>query len=343
MEFSAKQIASFLQGTYEGDGSVKVTTVSKIEEGKPGSLSFLANPKYTHYIYETSASIVIVNKSFVAEKPIKATLVRVEDAYSSFAKLLEMYQQNKHNRSGVSKKASVPRSAKIGKNVFIGDFVSVGEHVVIGDNTKIYPNTTIHDFSKIGSDCLIYSGVQVLDNSIIGNRCVLQANAVIGSDGFGFAPITDGKYMKIPQIGNVVLEDEVEIGANTSIDRATMGTTYIRKGTKIDNLIQIGHNCEIGENCVIAGQTGISGSTKVGNHCMIGGQVGVAGHLKLGNNLRIAAKSGIISDVEDGAELMGAPAMDARKYKISYLHFMKFKELVQRINDIDKRLKDKEK
>ena len=271
MRFSAQEIATALNGTVEGNPNTEVTNVSKIEEGVPGTLSFIANPKYATYIYDTKASIVLVNNDFKLEKPFSTTLVRVKDAYSSFATLLEMYQQSKAKRTGISKKASIAESALIGKDAFIGDFVVIGENTVIGDNCSIFPNTTIGYNCKIGDDSLIYSGVNIYDDSLIGNECTIHAGVVIGSDGFGFAPLENSKYQKIPQIGNVILEDKVEIGAHTTIDRATMGSTIIRKGAKIDNLVQIAHNVIIGENTIIAAQSGISGSTKIGKNCLIGG------------------------------------------------------------------------
>ena len=340
MEFTALQIAQFLQGKVEGDETCIVSKLSKIEEGEPGSLSFLANPKYTSYIYTTQASVVICNNTFVPENSISATLIRVEDAYSSFAKLLELYTKKTNVLKGISRKARVHKKAKISKSAFVADFVSIAEGVVVGDNTMIHPSVTIYPNVTIGANCLIYAGVIILDDCIIGDNCILQPGAIIGSDGFGFAPIKDGKYMKIPQTGNVVLEDDVEIGANATIDRATMGSTIIRKGTKIDNLIQIGHNCEIGSDTVIAGQTGISGSTKVGSNCMIGGQTGVAGHLKIGNNVMIAAKSGVMLDIPDGEMHMGAPSFNAREYKKSYIYFMNLDKLAKRINALEKELKD---
>ncbi len=341
MEFTVLEIANFLQGTVEGDAQAKVSKLSKIEEGEPGSVSFLANPKYTPYIYTSKATAVICNKTFVPEQEITTTLIRVDDAYSSFAKLLDLYtKQQQTKKPKISRKANIHRKAKIGKQVSIGDFVSIAEDVTIGNNTIIHPNVTIYKGVTIGENCLIYAGVRILDNCIIGKNCILQPGAIIGSDGFGFAPIENGKYYKIPQTGNVILEDDVEIGANATIDRATMGSTIIRQGTKIDNLIQIGHNCEIGSNTVIAGQTGISGSTKVGSNCMIGGQTGVAGHLKIGNNVKIAAKSGIMMDVPDNDFQMGAPSFNAREYKKSYIHFINIDKLAKRINQLEKELKD---
>ncbi len=343
MKFTAKQIAEALKGSVEGDPQIEVNSLSKIEEGKPGTLSFLANPKYTNYIYDTEASIVIVNNDFKPDKPVKATLVRVENAYSSFASLLEMYQQAKGTRSGISQKASISESAQVGKNVYIGDFVSIGDNTVIGDNSFIYPNTTIGNSCRIGKETIIYSGVNVYDECIIGSECTLHAGTVIGADGFGFAPQDDNNYRKIPQIGNVIIEDRVEIGANTTIDRATIGSTVIKRGVKIDNLIQIAHNVVVGENTVIAAQTGISGSTKIGKNCMIGGQVGIIGHLDIADGVMIAAQSGIGKSIKEEKSIHeGSPAFGYRDYQRSYIHFRRLDKIVKRINDIEFRLKEKE-
>jgi len=288
MNFTAQQIAEALNGTVDGNPNIEVNNISKIEEGKPATLSFLSNKKYTNFIYDTKASIVIVNNDFKPEKPISATLVRVKDAYSSFATLLEMYNQSKPKRTGISPKAHIAESAIIGKNAYIGEFVSIGENTVIGDDCSIYPNTTIGYNCKIGNDALFYPNTAIYDDCIIGNKCTLHSGVVIGSDGFGFAPLDNNNYQKIPQVGNVILEDNVEIGANTALDRATMGSTIIRKGAKIDNLIQIAHNATIGENTIIAAQSGISGSTIIGNNCMLGGQVGVVGHINIADGVMIA-------------------------------------------------------
>ncbi|MFO7869356.1 MAG: UDP-3-O-(3-hydroxymyristoyl)glucosamine N-acyltransferase [Bacteroidales bacterium] len=339
MEFSIKQIAELLNGNIEGDDSIIIHNLAKIEEGETGTLSFLANPKYTQYIYTCKSSAVIVNKDFIPDKDISATLIRVDDAYSSFAKLLTLFTEEKKPK-GISRKARIHRSARIGKNVFIGDYVSIDKNVTIGDNTIIHPNVSILKDATIKNDCIIYAGVQIMTHCEIGNKCILLAGAVIGSDGFGFAPVQNGEYIKIPQTGNVILEDNVEIGANSTIDRATMGSTYIRNGAKIDNLIQIGHNCDIGANTVIAGQTGVSGSTKIGKNCMIGGQVGIAGHLTIGDNVMIAAKSGVMVDIADDEFHMGVPSFDARKYKKSYLYFKNFDKLVKRINELEKQVKN---
>jgi len=341
MKFTAQQIADALKGIVDGNPDIEVNNLSKIEEGKPGTLSFLANPKYTSYIYDTLASIVIVNNDFKPEKPLTATLIRVGDAYSSFATLLEMYQQDKGSkRIGISDKASIAESAKIGKDVYIAEFVSIGENVIIGDNCSIYPNTTIGYNCKVGNDSIIYSGVNIYDDCQIGNKCILHAGAVIGADGFGFAPVEDDNYQKIPQIGNVIIEDQVEVGANTTIDRATMGSTIIRKGAMIDNLIQIAHNVVVGENTIIAAQSGISGSTKIGKNCLIGGQVGIIGHLEIADKVMIAAQSGVGKSIkEEKAIYEGSPAFPIRDFQRSYIHFRRFDKLVKRINELENRLK----
>ena len=342
MEFTAKMIAEVLGGIVDGDEQVKVHTLSKIETGKPGALSFLANPAYTPYIYDTQASIVIVKNDFVPEKPVKATLIRVENPYASFAQLLEMYAKTKERAPGVSEKAYVAPTAMIGKNVYIGEFVSIGENTVIGDNCQIYPNTTIGYNCKIGNDTQIFQNCKIYDDSVIGNQCTLHAGVVIGSDGFGFAPQGEN-YQKVPQIGNVVIEDNVEIGANTTIDRATLESTIIRKGVKLDNLIQIAHNVEIGENTVIAAQTGISGSTKIGKNCMIGGQVGIIGHITIADEVKIAAQSGIGKSIlEKGAIVEGSPAFSVRDYQRSYVHFRRLDSIVKRLNEVERKI-EKEK
>ncbi len=342
MKFTAQQIADALQGTVDGDASVTVSTLSKIEEGKPGSLSFLANPAYEKYIYETNASLVIVNNNFKPEKKVSATLIRVNDAYMAFAQLLELYQQSKPQKTGISPKADIAPSASIGKNVYIGAFVVVGENSVVGDNCKIYPNTTLGDNVKVGNDTTLFAGVKIYDECIIGNSCTLHAGVVIGSDGFGFAPQQDSDFKKVPQIGNVVLEDKVEIGANTVIDRATMGSTIIKRGVKLDNLIQIAHNVVVGENTVIAAQTGIAGSTKIGKNCMFGGQVGIIGHLTIADEVKIAAQSGVGKTIsEKGAILEGSPAFNARNFQKSYIHYRKLDSLVKRVNNLEYLLKNK--
>jgi UDP-3-O-[3-hydroxymyristoyl] glucosamine N-acyltransferase len=342
MKFSAKQIAELLNGEIEGNPKVEVNKLSKIEEGKKGSLSFLANPKYTHFIYSTAATIIIVNKDFMAEQPVKSTLIRVEDAYKSFAKLLEIYNQIKLNKTGISEKASIADNAVIGKNVYIGDFVFIGENVEIADNAKIYPQTFIGDNNSIGENTILYSGVKIYSDNVIGNNCTFHSGVVIGADGFGFTPNNDNNLMKVPQIGNVIIEDNVEIGANTTIDRATLGSTIIRKGAKLDNLIQIAHNVEIGENTIIISQTGVAGSTKIGKNCLIGGQVGIIGHLKIADNVKIAAQSGVASNVlEEGTTIQGSPSYTQMDYKKSYIYFRKFPSIIKRLEDLEKQLTNK--
>ena len=328
MEFTAKQIASFLSGEIEGNPDVSVNTLSKIEEGVTGSLTFLSNPKYTTFIYSTEASVVLVNRDFVAEQPIGATLIRVDDPYSSLAILLTMVSQAKASKKGIDPQSSIAASANLGENAYIGAFAVIGERFLIGNNTKIHAQVYVGDGVKIGSDCVIYPGVKIMDDCMIGNGCILQPGAIIGSDGFGFAPQGSGDYQKIPQIGNVILEDNVEIGANTTIDRATMGSTVIRKGVKLDNLIQIAHNVEIGMNTVIAAQTGISGSTKVGNNCMIGGQVGMAGHIRIADGAMIGAQSGLSNSVLDTSHaLFGTPAINNKKFARSFAIYKQLPDL----------------
>ncbi len=337
MKFTAEQIANALSGKVEGDGLTEVNTLSKIEEGEPGSLSFLANPIYTHYIYTTKASVVIVNEDFKPEKAVNTTLIRVKDAYVAFSQLLEMYNQSKPTKQGISPRASVSSNAQIGKNVYLGDFVVIGDNTIIGDNTKIYPNTVVGDHCKIGHHSTLYAGVKVYDDCVIGNECTLHAGVVIGSDGFGFAPQQDSDFKKVPQIGNVILEDRVEIGANTTIDRATLGSTIIHRGVKLDNLIQVAHNVEIGENTVIAAHTGISGSTKIGKNCMIAGQVGFVGHIHIADGTKIAAQSGVVKTVKEKNSLLGgSPAFNIRNYQRSLAHFQRFDQIVKRIHTLEK-------
>ncbi len=339
MKLSAKQIAELFNGVIEGDENVVIDGLTKIEEGVPGKLTFLANPVYTNYIYSTKASIVIVNKNFIPESKISATLIRVDDAYSAFAKLLQFYNEIKLHPSGISDKASISKTAVLGKDIYIGDFVVVGEHVVIEDGAKIYPNVTIGDNVSIGEKSIVFSCVSIYSDTKIGKYCTLHSGVVLGSDGFVFVPQKNDVYEKIAQTGNVVIEDYVEIGANTTIDRATLGSTIIHKGVKLDNLIQIAHNVEIDENTVIAAQTGISGSTKIGRNCMIGGQVGIAGHLIIADDVKIAAQSGISSSIlKKGAMLMGAPAFEHNKYKRSYVFFKNLEKIVKRIDNIEKKL-----
>jgi UDP-3-O-[3-hydroxymyristoyl] glucosamine N-acyltransferase len=316
-----------LEGKVEGDGLVRVHTLSKIEEGTPGSLSFLANPQYTPYVYDTQASIVIVNDSFKPEREVKPTLIRVPDAYSAFARLLDMYNKIRHDRIGRENPVNIDPSAEIGKETYIGSFAYVGRNSIIGDHTKIYPNVYIGDNVKIGNDALIYPGVRIHSDTVIGNHVTLHSGVVLGSDGFGFAPNSDS-YDKVAQIGNVIIEDYVEIGANTTVDRATLGSTIIRKGVKLDNLIQVAHNVEIGRNTVIAAQTGIAGSTHIGANCMIGGQVGIVGHLTIGDRVKIAAQSGIASNIKDDAIVQGSPAFDVAEYRKAYVYFRKLHKIL---------------
>lgn len=342
MNFTARQIAEVLKGTVDGNEEAEVSNLSKIDEGKPGTLSFLANPIYTSHIYTTQASIVIVNEAFEPTHELETTLIRVKDPYSCFAMLLDMYQQSKPKPVGISERASIAKTATIGENVFIGDFAVIGENSNLGNNTRVYSNSTIGNNCKIGNDCIINSGVRVYDDCILGNECTIHSGTIIGADGFGFAPQDDHDYKKIPQLGNVILEDKVEIGSNTTIDRAMLGSTVIRRGVKLDNLIQIAHNVEIGENTVIAAQTGISGSTKIGKNCMIGGQVGIVGHLTIANGVKIAAQSGIAKSIkEENAVIEGSPAFSIRNFQKSYIHFRRLDSLVKRVNDLERNHKSK--
>ena len=313
MEFSATQIAAFIQGEIIGDENATVHTFAKIEEGIPGAISFLSNPKYTPYIYETEASIVLVNKDFTPEQEVKATLIKVDNAYESLAKLLNLYEMSKPKRTGIDPRAYVAETAKIGKDVYIAPFACIGDHAEVGDNTVIHPHATVGGGAKIGSNCILYANATVYHDCRVGNNCILHAGCVIGADGFGFAPTPQG-YEKIPQIGIVILEDNVEVGANTCIDRATMGATVIHSGVKLDNLIQIAHNDEIGSHTVMAAQVGIAGSTKVGEWCMFGGQVGIAGHLKIGNQVNLGAQSGVPGNIKSGSQLIGTPPMELKQY-----------------------------
>jgi UDP-3-O-[3-hydroxymyristoyl] glucosamine N-acyltransferase len=333
MEFSANQLAQLLEGRVEGNPDIKVHTLAKIEEALPGSLTFLANPQYTPFIYQTKASIVIVNDGFKPEQAVQPVLIRVPNAYQAFAKLLELYNQWKHQKSGMESPSFVSDTAQIGEDHFIGAFSYIGPNVKIGKNVKIYQQVHIGENVQIGDNCVLFPGVKIYADCIIGQSCTLHSGVVIGGDGFGFAPNGGSSFQKVAQIGNVILEDYVEVGANTTIDRATLGSTVIRRGVKLDNLIQIAHNVEIGENTVIAAQTGIAGSTKIGKNCMIGGQVGIIGHLKIGDNVRIAAQSGIGSDVAEGQTLQGSPAMEAGLYKKAYVYFRKLPELMKNIRN----------
>lgn len=340
LSFTAEQIATVLNGTVEGNPSVTVNNFSKIEEGKPGTITFLANAKYTNYIYTTKASIVLVNNDFVAEKPIEATLIRCNNAYSALAILLDMVEKMKPQKKGIEQMSFVAESAKLGENVYIGSFSYISEKAIIGDNVKIYPQSYIGDGVVIGDNSIIYAGVKIYSGCKVGNNCILHAGAVIGSDGFGFAPDENGVYKKIPQMGVVILEDDVEIGANTTIDRAVMDATIIRRGVKLDNLIQIAHNVEVGENTVMAAQVGVSGSTKVGKQCMFGGQVGLGGHITVGDGANIGAQSGIISNVKPGAQIIGAPAIPIKDFFRSSVVFPKLPEMYRQLAQLQKEVEE---
>jgi UDP-3-O-[3-hydroxymyristoyl] glucosamine N-acyltransferase len=339
MEFTAAAIAGFLHGEIEGNPDILVNTIAKIEEGQIGALSFLANPKYEHFIYETKSSIVLVNKSFMPSAKINTTLIRVENSYEAFASLLRLVDQARPRKKGIHATAIIESSAKIGTDVFIGPYSYIGENCLIGDGCSVYPHVYIGDNTKLGNNCTINPGVKIYHDCLIGEGCIIHAGSVIGSDGFGFAPQSDSEFMKIPQLGNVILEDHVEIGANVTIDRATMGSTIIRKGVKLDNLIQIGHNVEVGENTVMAAQTGISGSTKVGKNCMFGGQVGLAGHLKIANGSKIGAQGGILGDVkEENTTILGSPAIELKQFLRSSVIFKRLPELKTKIDSLEKEI-----
>lgn len=337
MKFTASQIAGILEGDVDGNPDVEVSKLAKIEEGTKGSLTFLANPKYTQYIYTTNASITIVDKDFNPENELSTTLIRVDDAYKAFSKLLEYYNQVKMNKTGIEQPVYISESAKYGENLYLGAFSYVGENVSIGNNSKIYPNVYIGDNVTIGDNVIVFAGSKIYSDTLIGNNCTIHSGAIVGADGFGFTPNDEGEYVKVPQTGNVIIEDNVDIGAGTTIDRATLGSTIIKKGVKLDNQIQIAHNVEIGENTVIAAQSGVAGSTKIGKNCMIGGQVGIVGHLIIGNNVRIQAQSGIGRNVKDNETLQGSPALNYGDYNKSYVYFKNLPKLVDRINLIEKK------
>ncbi|UGU15353.1 UDP-3-O-(3-hydroxymyristoyl)glucosamine N-acyltransferase [Sinomicrobium kalidii] len=342
MKFTASQIAGILEGDIIGDPDVEVSKLAKIEEGTEGDLTFLANPKYKPHIYTTRASITIVNKEFEAETGLSTTLIKVEDAYKAFSRLLEYYNQVKMNKTGIEQPSHISDSARYGENIYLGAFSYIGDHVRIGDNCKIYPNAYIGDNVSIGDNVTIFAGAKVYSETVIGNHCVIHGGVVIGADGFGFTPEENGQYKKVPQTGNVILEDYVDIGAGTTIDRATLGSTIIRKGVKLDNQIQVAHNVEIGENTVIAAQTGIAGSTKIGKNCMIGGQVGIVGHLTIGDRVKIQAQSGISRNVQDDEALQGSPAFNLGDFNKSYVHFKNLPKLAQTIHQLDKKRNDNE-
>ena len=337
MVFTAGQIAGILEGEVEGNPEIAVHKLAKIEEGEKGSLTFLANPKYTSFIYTTKASVTIVNKDFIPEQNVETTLIKVEDAYESFSKLLEYYNQVKSNKTGIEKPVYQSDTATYGANFYLGAFSYLGNNVKIGDNVKIYPNVYIGDNVTIADNVIIFAGAKIYSESIIGNNCVVHSGVIIGADGFGFTPDKNGEFKKVPQTGNVVLEENVDVGAGTTIDRATLGSTILRKGVKLDNQIQIAHNVEIGEHTVIAAQTGIAGSAKIGKRCMIGGQVGIVGHITIGDNVKIQAQSGIGRNVKDNEVLQGSPALNYGDYNKSYVHFKNLPRIVNRIDQLEKR------
>jgi UDP-3-O-[3-hydroxymyristoyl] glucosamine N-acyltransferase len=338
MKFTAQQIAGLLQGQIEGDANATVSKLAKIEEGEPGSISFLANPLYTPYLYKTNASIVIINKNFELTAPVSATLIRVESPENAFAQLLEMYNQVKLNKKGISKLSAIAESATIGNDIYAGEFSFVGENAKIGNNVKIYPQVYIGDNAVIGDNTTLFAGVKIYSETVIGKNCIIHSGTVIGSDGFRFNPQNDHK--KVPQIGNVIIEDDVEIGANCAIDRATLGSTILRKGVKFDNLIHIAHNVEIGENTYFAAHGVVAGSTKIGKNCMFSGQVGIVGHLQVADNTIITAQSGISKSItKPGETYMGSPAFDANKYRKAFIHFRNLDALVQRVNTLEKQQK----
>ena len=339
MKFTAAQIAGILEGEVVGNPDAEVFKLSKIEEGTEGSLTFLANPKYINYIYSTQATVTIVNNTFEPEQEITTTLIKVEDAYKSFSKLLEYYNQVKLMKSGIEQPSVISDGVTYGSDLYLGSFCYVGKNVTIGNNVKIYPNSFIGDNVTIGDDCVFFAGVRIYSETVIGNRCTIHSGTIIGSDGFGFAPQEDGSYVKVPQIGNVIIEDDVEIGACTTVDRATLGSTIIRKGVKLDNHIQVAHNVEIGENTVIAAQTGIAGTTKIGKNCLIGGQVGFAGHLTIGDGVKIQAQSGIGKNLEAGEVVQGSPAFNYGDFAKAFVHFRNLPKIVSDLEELKNTIK----
>jgi UDP-3-O-[3-hydroxymyristoyl] glucosamine N-acyltransferase len=338
MKFTAGQIAGILEGELEGNPNVTVSKLAKIEEGEKGSLTFLANPKYTPHIYTTKSSVTIVNRNFIAEHDLTTTLIKVDDAYESFSKLLSYYNQVKNIKTGIETPSFISASAIYGIDCYIGAFAYIGENTKLGNQVKIYPNAYIGDNVLIGDNVVVYAGAKIYSESVIGNNCVIHSGAIVGSDGFGFAPSSNGEFNKIPQTGNVILEDNVDVGAGTTIDRATLGSTILRKGVKLDNQIQIAHNVEIGEHTVIAAQTGVAGSAKIGKHCMIGGQVGIVGHITIGDHVRIQAQSGIGRNIKNGEIIQGSPALTYGDYNKSYVHFKNLSKIVSRINELEKKI-----
>jgi UDP-3-O-[3-hydroxymyristoyl] glucosamine N-acyltransferase len=339
MEFTASTIAGFLKGEIIGDPDTRVNTIAKIEEGHEGALSFLANPKYEHYLYTTSSSIVLVNADFVPSQPVRATMIKVKNSYESFASLLTLVEQSKPKKTGIHPTAVIEKGVKVGSDVYIGAYVYIGDNCNIGDGCRIYPHVYIGDNSTFGKNCIVYAGVKIYHECVIGNGCTVHSGAVIGSDGFGFAPQSESEFMKIPQIGNVILEDNVEIGANVAIDRATMGSTIIRKGVKLDNLVQVGHNVEIGENTVMAGQSGIAGSSRVGRNCMFGGQVGIGGHISVADGTKIGAQAGVSGSIkEENSIVQGSPAIEIRQFQRASVVFKILPELKTKIDTLEKEI-----
>lgn len=339
MEFSAQQIAELIQGRIEGDANAVINSFAKIEEGKPGAISFLSNKKYTNYIYETQASVVLVDEDLVLEKPVSATLIRVKSAYEAVAKLLQLYDSMKPKKKGIDSLAFIAPTAKIGKDCYIGPFVAIGPNVTIGDGCVLHPHVTIGECATIGDNTEIYSNAVVYHHCRVGNNCILHAGSVVGADGFGFAPTKDG-YNKIPQIGIVTIEDNVEIGANTCIDRSTMGSTYIRKGVKLDNLVQIAHNTDIGANTVMSAQVGVAGSAKIGEWCMFGGQVGIAGHITIGDKVSLGAQSGVPGSLKSNQELIGTPPTTMTNYFRSQAVVKKLPDMYRQLNDMQRTIKE---
>lgn len=335
MNLTAGHIADQINGTVVGDRNIDIFNISKIEEGSKGSLTFLANPKYTEFIYTTKASAAIVSSDFEPTERIELTLIKVKDPYSSFTTILELFDKDLSKRKGISQLTDVDKSSKISDSAFIGSFSSVGENSIIGEKCIIENQVFIGNNVEIGNGCLIYPGVKILDDTIIGQNCIIHSSTTIGSDGFGFAPNDDGSYKKIPQTGNVVIGDNVEIGSNSTIDRATLGSTIISNGVKLDNQIQVAHNVEIGENTAIAAQSGVAGSTKIGKNCMIGGQVGIIGHIKIGDNVKIQAQAGVTSNIESNSRVTGTPAISYMNYNKSYVHFKNLPEIVKKIDKKD--------
>ncbi len=339
MTFTAKQIADFLKGEVVGNPEIKVSNFSKIEEGKAGTITFLANPKYTSYIYSTKADIVLVNSDFEPESPIGATLIKVPNAYAALASLMELVNKSTPRKSGIDTMSFIAPTAKLGEELYVGAFAYIGDHVEIGDDCKIFPHSYIGDNVKIGKNTVVYPGVRIYHNCVIGDNCILHSGAVIGADGFGFSK--EGEvYHKIPQLGNVIIEDDVEIGANSAIDRAVMGSTIIRRGVKLDNLIQIAHNCEIGAHTAMAAQVGIAGSVKIGENCLFGGQVGIGGHITIGKNSQVGAQSGIISNTKEGSEIIGSPAVPVKSFFRSSVIIPKLPDMYRQLNALERELSE---